>query len=460
MKEKIKPADIYERIISSIEIGARHNQLYVNAGRNWKSILPNDFAILIRKLYREDEQSNISVAAIKEASERLVQTPLLQLDFVEEREEKYLNLLNGIFDVEAKKLIKNSKLNFGYHLDFNYLQQSKRKYPYFDEYVMSVFPDQTAEKKKLLLEILGYVISDYQKAKAGFFLIGESNSGKSTILNLVKKILPEQLVTTIPLYRLENRFNLARLADSRINICSELTEKSFTATDIFKMLTSNETVTAEHKGCKPFEFKLRCKSLNAGNCIPDIKEDDGVSAIVNRMIILLFPISISKENQDLELADKLWNERDSIFSAAVDALVELRKRNFCFTEPSDSKKLKNQLMEKGKVVDRFLEEWCVKEREAREHLAVLYEAFRYFAEENLLEANCSKNKFSQHLSRLPYVQHGKFRINGSRPLAGVIGIRLKSRAEYESQDSQMYSDKTVANENSWNAGTLEQEVID
>lgn len=459
MQNKIKPADIYGRIISSIEVGARHNQLYIKAGKNWKGILPNDFAIQIRRLYREDEQRNISVAAIKEAMDRLVQTPSLQLDFVEEREGKYLNLKDGVYDVESKKIIRNQKLNFGYFLDFNYLPQSKRNLRHFDAYVESVFPDETSVKKKLLLEILGYVISDYQKAKAGFFLIGESNSGKSTILDLVKKILPDQLVTTIPLYRLENRFNLARLADSRVNICSELTEKSFAATDIFKMLTSNETVTAEHKGCKPFEFQIRCKSLNAGNCIPDIRGEDGIGAIVNRMVVLLFPVSISKEKQDLELGNKLWNERDSIFSAAVDALVELRKCNFCFTEPSDSKKLKNQLMEKGKVVDCFLEEWCVKEREAREHLVVLYEAFQHFAEENLLEANCSKNKFSQHLSRLPYIQHGKFRLNGSRPLSGVIGIRLKSRAEYESQDSQTYSEKTFVNESCWNGGTMEQEVM-
>lgn len=129
--------------------------------------------------------------------------------------------------------------------------------------------------------------------------------------------------------------------------------------DIFKIMTSNEVVTAEHKGSKPFEFRIKCKSLNAGNMLPDIKGVEGIGAIINRMIILLFPKSISQERQDLRLLDKLWEERDSIFSEALDALVELKKRNFIFTEPEDSLKIKQQLQLQEDSLDSFLSERCV-----------------------------------------------------------------------------------------------------
>lgn len=75
--------------------------------------------------------------------------------------------------------------------------------------------------------------------------------------------MPKRAVTAIPFYCLEKRFNLARLADVRLNISTELSEKSFAATEIYNA----EVVTAEHKGTKPFEFRLRCKAINAG-CYP------------------------------------------------------------------------------------------------------------------------------------------------------------------------------------------------
>jgi phage/plasmid-associated DNA primase len=70
---------------------------------------------------------------------------------------------------------------------------------------------------------------------------------------------------------------------------------------------------------------------------------EGQDALLNRMVILLFPISIPKEKQDLELGEKMKQEVDSIFSEALDELHLLQKNNFRFEEPDDTKKLKIQM---------------------------------------------------------------------------------------------------------------------
>ena len=343
----------------TLDIGVRQNRLFIKGGKNWTAISAIELAITIRSLYREEEQKLISSGTVKEVIERLLQNPSIQLCFIEETEDHFIKLKDEVFDVDIGALNENIKEDFGYFMDFSYVESSRRNMRTFEAYLHSVFPDDLDRKRKLMLEIIGYVLSDYTNAKAGFFFVGASNSGKSTVLELVRKILPESAVTTIPLYRLENRFNLARLADARVNICTELSEKSFSSVDIFKIMTSNEVVTAEHKGSKPFEFRIKCKSLNAGNMLPDIKGVEGIGAIINRMIILLFPKSISQERQDLRLLDKLWEERDSIFSEALDALVELKKRNFIFTEPEDSLKIKQQLQLQEDSLDSFLSERCV-----------------------------------------------------------------------------------------------------
>lgn len=443
MKKQIDAQSVYEKVRETLEIGVRQNRLFIKRGKNWTAISAIELAITIRSLYREEEQKLISSGTVKEVIERLLQNPSIQLFFIEETENHFIKLKDGVFDVNTGSLNETVNGDFGYFLDFSYIEHSRRNMTIFESYMHSVFPDDFDCKRKLIFEIIGYVLSDYTSAKAGFFFIGASNSGKSTVLELIKKVLPQYAVTTIPLYRLENRFNLARLADSRVNICTELSEKSFSGVDIFKMMTSNETVTAEHKGSKPFEFRIKCKTLNAGNMLPDIKGAEGIGAIINRMVILLFPKSISQERRDLKLLDKLWEERDSIFSEALDALVELKTRNFIFTEPEDSLKIKQQLQLQEDSLDSFLLERCVMDKDAKEHLITLYDAFCEYCSDNLLDCVYTKSQFSQFLCRKPNIRREKFRIDGSKPLSGMKGVRLKTGKEYNGQDSQTYSTSNI-----------------
>ena len=462
MKKIFKPEDIYSQVKAALQIGVWHHRFYVRENSNWNLVLRDDLTVRIRRLYSEEDQKNMSTAAIKEVLDRLEQDPYLQLAFIDEEKENYLNLENTVFDVEKGSIDSISK-NFSYFLKFDYVEKGKRNFAAFDQYIASVFPEGTQEKRRLLLQILGYCVSDYTKAKAAFFLIGASNSGKSTILELVKEILPDHLITSIPLYRLNNRFNLAKLSEAKINLCTELSEKSFTELDVFKALTSCETVTAEHKGGKPFELKIRCKSLNAGNMLPDIRCNASALALINRLVILLFPISIPKEKQDLKLAAKLFAERNSIFSAAVDELVNLVKDDFCFIEPSDSLKIKKQLLIQSNLVDNFLIERCIREPEAKIYLRDLFEAFCDYCAENLFESSYSKTKFSQYLATKPDINQKKMRINHGKPLSGLEGIRLKTEKEYSLQDSETYSDARTLNqrtekenESTRNTGTTEQ----
>lgn len=457
MKKNITAPDMYSFVKESLHIGIRQSRIYLKEHGHWTAIIPQEFAIKARGLYSEDDRKYISSTTIKEVMERLIQEPSLQLHFIDEEYECYLNLLNGTYNIERNG-IEEMNQDFSYFLNFAYIKHMDRSMETFNNFVSSVFPEETKLKRTLLLEIIGYCISDYTTAKAGFFLIGKSNSGKSVILELISRVLPTNSVTAMPLYRLENRFNLARLAESRINICTEINKKSLSATDIFKIVTSNEVVTAEHKGGKPFEFRLKTKLLNAGNMMPDIEGGEGAGAILNRMIILLFSVSIKREEQDKELIEKLWKERDSIFSEAVDALVRLKERNFIFTEPQDTLQLKKHLQEQEGAIDNFIFDNCICDPNSKEHLVILYDAFKEYCADNLLEIKYSKACFSQLISRVPGVKRGKFRICGSRPLAGIYGLRLKKAEEYNMQDSDRYSEKSILNKNSRNTGTVEQEA--
>ena len=87
-------------------------------------------------------------------------------------------------------------------------------------------------------------------------------------------------------------------------------------------------------------------------------DTDATAAFVNRLKVLLFNTSIEPKNQDKALPDKLWAERDSIVTLALQAAKQLVERNFEFTQPEDSKKFLASFELRGNVLGQFLEDCC------------------------------------------------------------------------------------------------------
>lgn len=172
-------------------------------------------------------------------------------------------------------------------------------------------------------------------------------------------------------------------------------------------------------------------------------------AVLNRLVILLFPMSVARDKQKLDLGQGLWKEKDVIFSMALDALARLRKNNFVFVEPQDTAKLRAQMLSQGRVFEEFIQDNCVREKEAKAHTASLYDAFICFCEENLCDVKLSKSQFSQRLCRMQGIERKKLRIQGSKPLWGVEGIRLKKVSEYDKNQDSEASDSGKKKDSPW-----------
>lgn len=433
----MKTENIYHQALEQILFGVNDRNLYVFQKLYWQKVTDVNAAQLICNVLPQDIHGSISDGMIKEAVKRIKNTPKLQIHFANDENENLINVVNGVFDVNKGGLMMDTNLNFPYLMDFTYLEDAKLEdAPVFGKFVADIFPEATIKKTQLLLEMFGYCLSEYTKAKGAMFFIGVSNSGKTTLLNLLARVFPNEAVSAVPLSRLGNRFNLAKLASSKINICTELAENSFNALDVFKQLTSGDIVTAETKGGAPFEFKTRSKIISAGNVFPELKALEGMDAIINRMVLLLFDVSIEKEKQNLFLEDQLYGERDVIFSLALKALVELYNRNFVFTVPTDTKCYKEQLLSKEHAFELFLEERCEFIKGGQVHFVKLYEAFREYCDDNLLDVKLTKTQFTQQICTLKTLEKKKFRMPGTKPLWGVTGLKLANAEVLDKKKSE------------------------
>lgn len=268
-----------------------------------------------------------------------------------------INCLNGVLDITGDKPVLRSREElpdavFTYCIQANY-REGPLNAPCFNQYCrLSLGSDKA--KRRLLLEIIGYTLSDATNAKTAFFFIGKPSSGKSKILNFIEKLVGQENVSHVPLHELSDQFLRAQLYNQKINLQGELSGSPLKNIAYFKNLTGGDCVSAAFKGKDPFEFVFRGKLIFAGNVLPTSRDADVTNAFLERLTVLAFTQSVPKDKQDPDLLQKLLLEKDAIFSLAVKALIDLRKRQYHFTG-ADSGELQEQLKNSA---EKFLDEQC------------------------------------------------------------------------------------------------------
>lgn len=437
---QVRVEQIVDAIIQSKRLAVSNNQFFLQGKGYYERVEIADAAKFVRRLFCNEQQKQISTSAINEALMRFSQLTETEIQFIDNRE-WLLNVENGVLNLDTGELMNREAMGpFLHKLNFRYICKQSREMTVFEEFVREIFPEQTEEHRQLLMEIIGYCISGYTKAKAGFFLIGKTGSGKTTILELVKAVVPESQRTSLSIAKLGSRFNLAKLYGSRINFCSELSEDAFHSEDVFKEITSNEIVTAEFKGQTPFQFRVKTKLLNAGNFLPSIQVSEGSQALIDRLIILNFPVTIPRQQQNPYLLDELLKEKDSIFSEAADAVMDLQKNLFQFIEPVDTHKLKVNLETQNRLFDDFFRDCCEYAEGSKVHIQDLWQAFCTYADDNLIDNHFTKQQFSTATAMLNGVKRQKFRLYGSSAKWGLIGIQLR----YDNLQDSETSDVSVS----------------
>ena len=397
-----------------------NSELYENKSSYFSHIRPENAAKTIRKYLPEDIAFSISTSALIEIHRQILSNENFEIPEKQLHHPFLIKVQNGIVDVRTGKMVSVNDAVFLNEYAFRFIENpSLQDSSAFYQFLQTSL--DLKEKQKLLLEIIGYVLSDITVAKKAFFFLGPPDSGKSVILALMEKIVGTENTTSIPFNALGSRFNRARLANSHVNICTELDSGRMKNVDTFKAITSNERMMGEHKGQQAFEFTVRTKLLSAGNVMPTLPELSGADAILTRMVVLRFQANAKEKN--LELLNQLWKEKDVIFSLAIRELVSLVKNAYVFTQPEDSLSYISELEVSYRAVDEFVEERWELKADAQVHFMELWEEFNRFSEENGYERLISKLEFGQKITVLPGVSRTRFRKNG-KSLRGYKGIRL------------------------------------
>jgi putative DNA primase/helicase len=264
-----------------------------------------------------------------------------------------INLLNGTFCIEngiGELKPHNPDDHLTYILHFNYEPEAKALK--FQDFLNEILPNQNTQK--VLIEYIGYCMTKGLHREKFLIAVGGGSNGKSTVQNIVVRMIGENNVCSYSLVDLcDNRgYALAQLPGKKINITTELGYGKINY-DLLKQIVSGESVSARLPFGKPFNFKPECKLWFSTNTLPHGEPTLGFQ---RRLLLIEFNVIIPEKKQKRNLVDEICkDELPEIFNLALEGIHRLVKQGH-FSYSKEIEQALDKYMKESDSVRLFMED--------------------------------------------------------------------------------------------------------
>lgn len=228
--------------------------------------------------------------------------------------------------------------------------------PVFDKYLRTLVNADPAVAQ-LLMEFIGVCISNVRgwRMKKSLFLVGAGDTGKSQLKSLVERMLGNDNFIGIDLKEIEARFGTGAIYGTRLAGSSDMSFMSVDELKTFKKVTGGDSLFAEFKGQQGFQYTYSGLLWFCMNRLPKFGGDDG-QWVYNRIMVVNCPNVIPKHQQDKQLLDKMFAERNGIVYQAVTALQTVIANGYRFSEPECVETARQDYRNTNSSVISFAEE--------------------------------------------------------------------------------------------------------
>lgn len=319
------------------------NQVCIYTKDNIYSNNPNEFErVMLEKIpsLKENQRKEVYKYIMLKVSKKGEYSPA-----------KYLGLKDTILDIEtmeeypySPRFTINNKIDVAYNPDA------------YSE-VMDKTLDKVAcgdkEIRALIEEMIGYTIYRQNSMQVAFILTGEGSNGKSTILNVIKKLVGKQNYTSLDLRELEDTFKPSELYGKLANIGDDISAKYLDNSSVFKKVVTGESFVVQKKYAQPFELESYATQIFCANELPNVQDkSDGFS---RRLLIVPFRARFTKKDPDYDpfIEDKLLNDEslEYLLKIAIDGLRRVVfNKEFTTSHKGEQEKLE-YLMDNNNVLE-------------------------------------------------------------------------------------------------------------
>ena len=325
---------------------------------------------------------------------------------------------NGILDLRTGALMA-AEPNLLHRKNSNVLYDQNAQCPTFRKFLNDVFQEDI-EILEYIQKVAGYMLTGSTKEQCLFMFLGGGANGKSTLVNVLSKLLGDYSVNAAANTLMASNNNslgddLIRLAGARLITVAETEYGQRFAEAKIKSITGGDKITGRPLYGNWIEFKPVGKIVLSTNARPEIRgADDG---IWRRIREVPFECHFPEEKQDRELAKKLYEEISGILNWAVEGCLKWQKVGL-----SIPKKVLESTLDYRQEMDTiecFIEDKCQFEPNQISSVSNVYEQYREWCLANGKQPN-TKVQFGKSLSKKGFDQR---RTSAGRYWQGLICSR-------------------------------------
>jgi putative DNA primase/helicase len=316
--------------------------------------------------------------------------------------------------------------------------------------------ENDVKKINILQEYIGYCLTRETKHHKALLLLGESRSGKSTIIQTIRKVIGDNNCSSVPLKYLSNAQYTAMLINKLVNIDTDVSSKAAEFEAEFKTITSGEPVSVNQKYVAAFDFVPYCKIILAANIFPRIT--DHSSAFYNRLILIPCDKVFSYEEQNRDLPKQLLNELPGILNWSIEGLKRLNSRQR-FEDLQFMKDAVNELENKNNPAQVFFQDHIETDVSGEVYIekSELYEKYKNWSQKNGMYP-LSVQLFTDSL----YKKYHKFTpkstndsISGKRIWRNIRYVEIKGISPVKTEIAWQDNDPAVASGKTSSPTTIE-----
>lgn len=299
---------------------------------------------------------------------------------------RYINLINGIFDLETCRLLKHSP-NFYTTIQIPIEYDINAKMRYFPQFIDDITCSDE-ELKKVIQEMMGYCLTSSVQAEKAFFFIGNGCNGKSVLAKTIQLLVGEGNYSNTTLSALGGNFGLASLIDSNVNIAAENNSGKINS-ETFKALVSGDTVEVNRKYRDALSLTLHTKLIFLFNELPE--NSDLSHGFYRKVQIIPFKRTFTGKEIDVNMFEKLKTELSGIFIWSIEGLKRLKENNYCFTKCNACDTALEEYKRELNPVATFFEDCCIVDSNEQIKRSDIYNNYQNFCIKNSYDVlQCQK----------------------------------------------------------------------
>jgi putative DNA primase/helicase len=313
-----------------------------------------------------------------------------------------LTFQNGTLDLETGELLPHQRKHLiTKMLHFDYKPEARC--PRF----LSLLENAVGkEAVPYIQKLCGYSLTGDTSEKSFFIVWGPTNTGKTTFLEILRKLCMEYAVLLQVDTLMERRGgegaaseDLASLRGARLATTSELDRMRRLSIAMIKRIVQGQgKITTAAKWEKKITFDETHKLWFDTNYLPAIPAEE--QATWNRLTIIAFANPLPKEDQLKNFSSILVREEgEGILAWAVEG-ERLRQQKGLGKEPEKFKEEKKKWAKKMDTLQQFIDERCIVDAPSKERSDALYQD--YVAWTGGPERAMSHKSFTQQLTRLGF----------------------------------------------------------